>query len=337
MPDFLPKKYEFPHEFCPFLHDILVDIIKSGEPAGAFNASFTLRSEEDVSALRALSGEALWDWLLANDYESIVRDVACRQSFLALLSDFCHFVFEALGCSRKAKLSVTYALLRKPFKESLFYIEWMLADRTRFLDALLEQGPHQLDVGRAVSEEQKRAIIRKAILATAHPQQHDAAFIYDMRYNKLADYGFDKLWTQATHVVTTQKSIATERQNLNFVFHGEGVKESQWEFLYTRLPILLDYAVDVVEALFSTLVSTDPEWIESMEMRRHAGFVLWHLGMGERSGYDQLRKAMAEEPAAACPACGAIPDVDEAAVESLYRTGGYTCPRCQSTIIPPDV
>jgi hypothetical protein len=42
-------------------------------------------------------------------------------------------LFEALSCSRKEKLAVTFALLRKPLRENLLYLEWLLADPEELL------------------------------------------------------------------------------------------------------------------------------------------------------------------------------------------------------------
>ena len=331
MNDFLPEAYEFSHEFCLFLHDMLVETIKSGEPAGIFNVEFKLRSREHCDAIESLSAEKLWDWLPQNGYDHILEEVAFRQTCLALVSDFCHFIFEALSCSRKAKLAVTYMLLRKPFKENLFYLEWMLGNREGFLDALLKGGPEALEINSvASSPEKKQSLIRRAIQRCAKSDQLDASFIYDLRYNKIAHFGFDKLWNQAAHLVTTHKHIKTEEQNLNFVFLSGGVHESQWDFLYTRLPVLLDYAVEVIEALLATFAQTDPDWLSRMEMRRKAGLVLWHLSLGGSEGYDKL-KATVENEDPTCGLCGAELPFNEAALRSIYETGDLLCATCRET------
>jgi hypothetical protein len=35
-------------------------------------------------------------------------------------------------------------------------------------------------------------------------------FVYELRYNKSVEYGLEKLWQQATHLITTFKNLETE-------------------------------------------------------------------------------------------------------------------------------
>jgi hypothetical protein len=57
------------------------------------------------------------------------------------------------------------------------------------------------------------------------------------------------MFDQALHLVTNYKAIQTARQNLNFIFSDRESHESQWMHLYTRLPLLLAYAVDLSTVL----------------------------------------------------------------------------------------
>jgi hypothetical protein len=50
----------------------------------------------------------------------------------AVLSDLLHFIYEALQCSRKGKLNVTYALIRRPIQESLYLLESIVLDAAGF-------------------------------------------------------------------------------------------------------------------------------------------------------------------------------------------------------------
>jgi hypothetical protein len=61
-----------------------------------------------------------------------------RTVFPALLSDFLHFVCEALATSRKGKLTVTHALLRKPLQDSLFLLKVISTEVGRFAQQMTE-------------------------------------------------------------------------------------------------------------------------------------------------------------------------------------------------------
>ena len=126
MKNVLPSEFKIGHEFAFFLHDLLAQIVVEGEKANIFQVPVTFRSQADAEAIRDLSGEELWSWLQANRYEWVNLELSYKQLIVALLADFCQFVYEALRCSEKGKLAVTYTLLRKPFKDNLFYLEWLL-------------------------------------------------------------------------------------------------------------------------------------------------------------------------------------------------------------------
>jgi hypothetical protein len=338
MRDFLPDEFRFSHGLCLFLHDILVGMISSGEEAGIFTARFELRSQVDAQQFGLLDDEQVWSWLEDNGYDDVIQEVAYKMVSLAVLSDFCHFVFEALSCSRKAKLTVAYALLRKPFKENLFYFEWMLVDPVGFLEAFLLHGPQRLELHTAADETKKFAQIRSAIQRTANPSSFDAQFIYDLRYKKSAPHGFEKAWNQASHLVTTYRQFKTDPQNLNFVFLEKGRHEREWEFLYSRLPYLLNYTVEVVEALVAKFAQADTAYVDVMECRRAVGMTLWARCIATE-GHDELIRQLISDLErmlpAECPHCATTLIVDDAVLQSLYESGGFSCPICGNEISLP--
>src|SRR5262245_53205191 len=114
--DFIPEEHKFAHEYCFFLHDILADIVVSGEQEKIFHHTFQIRNEADAEQIQKRSGEDLADWMEHNGYFTELQEANKRHICIALLSDFCHFIYEALNCSKKGKLTVSFALLRKPLK-----------------------------------------------------------------------------------------------------------------------------------------------------------------------------------------------------------------------------
>lgn len=99
--NFIPEEYKFAHEYCFFLHDMLADIIIVGEQEKIFHHSFQIKSADDAEQIKKRSGEDLATWMENNGYVEEFREANRRHICVALLSDFCQFVFEALDCSRK--------------------------------------------------------------------------------------------------------------------------------------------------------------------------------------------------------------------------------------------
>lgn len=273
----LPYKFKFSHEFAFFLHDILAQIVVDGERAKIFEVSVTFDGQADASVFSNLSGEELRSWLETNGYEWVNVKLSYKQIIVALLSDFCQFIHEALRCSEKGKLAVTYTLLRKPLKDNLFYLEWLLADPEEFLQKFLKEGPASiaLSMANTISKEKRLEVIKTAINKTHDSDWVSADFIYDLRYNKGAVYGFEGLWNQAAHLVTTVNHYATEQQNFNFVFSSKDDRLDQWDHIYSLLPLLLYHAVEIVEALVETIAVREDTELQLARIRRTVGFQLW--------------------------------------------------------------
>lgn len=333
MPEFLPKEFRSAHDFAFFLHDRLADIVVSGEKAGDFQVTFELKSPSDADVFRTLPGEELWDWLQDNGYERIVVELANRQVMAALLSDLCHFVYEALRCSAKGKLVVAYALLRKPFKDNLFYLEWLLADPDDFQHKFHEESPEALA---QTAPKRKLAIIGAAIDKTRYPGWVSARFIYELRYDKRATYGLEGLWNKATHLITTfHPAYTTEAQNFNFVFSDEEARLQQWRVLYLLLPLLLYHTVEIVEALVATIVDRPRLEADLHYIQQVVGFLLFAEGFEtndqERMLLSPIRDAL-DRLELRCPTCGRRVSFRAENLGALYRFGEVRCGICDTNI-----
>lgn len=75
-----------------------------------------------------------------------------------------------------------------------------------------------------------------------------AADIYDIVFNPASSDSIKNMSNKALHPSTTQNNNnLTEIQNLNFVFNTEKSIETQWDYLYRKLPLLLLYLNEVLE------------------------------------------------------------------------------------------
>jgi endogenous inhibitor of DNA gyrase (YacG/DUF329 family) len=329
MPHLLPARFQFSHKFAFFLHDILASMVVSGERTGIFSVTINFESSSDAQAFGKLTGEELWNWLQANGYEWVTFQIAYKQTIIALLSDFSHFVYEALSCSQKGKLTVAYALLRKPFKENLFYLEWLLADPDDFKRKFHEGGADSLAVN-LIKRERKLEVIEAAIRKTRFPDWVSAEFIYDLRYSKRSNYGFDSLWNKATHLITTFKAFRTEDENLNFVFSTSQAHLDQWHHLYSFVPLLLYHTVEVVEALITTITDPANLGINLDYVQRLAGFLLWVQDF-YNDGKNQQRlniPTIWNKLNLKCPKCGAPIGFDETNLKHLYERSKVKCRAC---------
>lgn len=323
----LPEEYKFSHDYCLFLYDILVEILRSGEKAGIFNQIiFNFKDEAQAKEYEEanLQGEALFDWLDANGFLAEMHLYSYKQAVVALLSDYLQFMLAALRCAEKGNLTVTFALLRKPLKENLFMFEWLLSEPVESIKTFRFSGAEALDK-KIRRKNGKLETLKLVNTLIKNKNRFDPELIYKLRFEASEPHGFERVWNQATHLVTTFEDMETETHNFNFIFSGLEQKHTQWRLLYLRLPMLIDYTIDVIESLIATFAKRENEDDNTVEMRRLAGMYLWaRKFLDAELGFDlSVLKAVSH-----CDDCNTDSNVEEEDMELLYEIGEIPCAKC---------
>lgn len=268
----LPERYWVAHELCFLLHDIMTQALVSGEKASVFRKTFEFRDEIDREAFEQASDVFVW--------LEETRRFEERESFLittvfpAALSDMLHCFYEALQNSRKAKLAISFMLIRKPLQETLYLLETMVADRSDF-SRKLTSDPVKLYSQTAGGLDVHTKRIQAVIDNLGDANRFDAGYIAQLRYDKSAEDGFDGICNKAMHLFTNHPAIRTENLNINFIFSGMEAKLTQWSYLYSRLPYVLVYVYRLMEFLLASIMPTDPSYVQDMERRIGALVLLW--------------------------------------------------------------
>lgn len=330
----LPPEHSFAHHYCFSLNDTLGHLIRDGEQNELFSVTLDLSPEgrDDLQRIDP-QGEELFAWMENNGYGAQVKDLMERQILAALVSDAAQFIYEALRCSEKGKLVVTYSLLRKPLRENLLLLELLLTDREQFLKLLAEE-TDRLGIYSLPKSERALPIIESSVKMIGREEMLDPQFIYDLRYSKHKHFSFEPTWNKATHLVTSGKHYATESNNLNFIFSGSEATREQWDDLYRKLPLLLFYFVEVVVSLLKRVVGASRLNDQSACRTRELGFAL--------VGHFQLpeKPSRLADFAIDCPLCGnpMLGEVEE--LMELYEEGRARCGACALQIkfdgsVPP--
>ena len=126
-----PKHYQ-KHNYLTYCNDILVSILRYTDQHRLSSVQIRFKNEADAKLFSQLEkdSDTLQDWLLQNGYKEQMYEGYYRHTLFSLIADFCHYMLESINCAAKMKVAVSYALLRKPLKDTLGYIEWLYADRT---------------------------------------------------------------------------------------------------------------------------------------------------------------------------------------------------------------
>jgi hypothetical protein len=338
MRNLLPERFQFSHDYCLYLHDRLVRFLTHGESTRAFRVTLKFESEESAREFAEHDPTRLFDFLERHQHIDTIGELLLKGLFPALLSDFCHFVFESLSCSRKAKLTVAYALLRKPLRENLHYLEWLLVDPSGFLTTFYNEEPSQFAIDQSHDPQRRKDLISRAVTSLPHIEGFDAEWIYDARYNKNAHFSFDALSNQAIHLITTRPSIRTARQNFNFLFSNQEALESQWLHIYTVLPYLLRYTVEICEVLMTLVMKEPMDDFEEVSLHRSIGFLAWTCD----SRRLQSLSLVAPPPALlnlglVCTKCAERFSPTEDWYRTLFLHGRARCPRCRRRLLMKDI
>jgi len=300
--DFLPNYLHRAHDLCFLHHDVLVEMLRSGEAHGVFSARFEFRDEADKKAFEEAAD--VFDWLDRTRTPAERGNLIRVTIFPALLSDFLHFIYEALMASRKAKLTIAYALLRKPLQDTLGVLEQLVIDPNGFIGTFSED-PVKLRPLKAGGVEPHTKRIATVLELLGEDDRFDAGFLATLRYDKNSEDSFDGTCNKALHLVTEHKAIRTEPLNFNFIFTNDDARQSQWYFIYSRLPYILYYARLLFEHLLKDFSRTDPVYLADMERRLAAATILWVPAIEssyKHSALDRLVKATAARVVSECTA-----------------------------------
>lgn len=324
MPYSLPPVYRFPYDFAIYLHDYLVGLVKAGEVTGIFNANLTLGPDDPLPPDR-LEGSGLSAWL-DRHYPKASAELAYKSLLRALVGDACHFVWESLHASARGKQTVAYDLSRKPFKDNLFYLEWLLVDPTEFLERF-NRDPEQIAVGKQL-EDKRRAIIAEAVRKSKSAGLN-GSFLYEVRYDRSADFGYAVAWDQAIHLVTTFKQARTSPRNLNLIFSGEQERQFLWEHFYRLVPHLLYHFVYVADALYATIASFKYTEQSLHKIRRDLGFLLHSEWIMEREPSMTLKAASEQLQTLKCDKCGSRFSFRLRSLKAFIVRGSLECRECR--------
>lgn len=243
---YLPERFWRKHKQCELFVGQIEEFIINDIYNDLRYQTLESDSTNDIN-----EGEHIFDYLLRKEkFEE--HDKLIRKSLVSgLLMDTCYFLQEALSCSKKKRLTVTFSLLRKPF---VFHLPVYL--RILFDSDFLEQFNNQdlFDVNK-ITEDDKKLLIKKSLPLLLCAKTLTEEEIYDWIFNQKEQDSLINLSNKALHLSTTRnKNNETGIQNLNFIFANQNDIENLWAFLYQRLPILLLYFVEIIDPLILTQI-----------------------------------------------------------------------------------
>lgn len=284
---FLPKKFYLAHELSFLLHDIMTNLYVTGKEGNFFSVNIDIYEDEYKDFLE--NSEDISEWIKNTKETDKSAKVLKKIVFPAVLSDMLHCFYEALETSRKMKLTISYMLIRKPLQESLYLLEDIVLSELDFSNKFINNLKHleSNSVG-GIDGHIKR--IENIFEIIGCNFGLNSQYIAQLRYDKSSEDSFDGICNKAMHLFTNHKSIKTENMNINMIFSGYPQFETQWSYLYSRLPYLLFYIWIIIEYLTNSIIETAQEYLDDIRRRISSLILLWWSEIDEFYKNKQLEK-----------------------------------------------
>jgi len=247
---YLPTRHWHAHEFSFFIHDQLARLLTEYEAAGVH--SQVAEAFEQALIAKGIDPQDfdLIEFLKNNQFDSLYQRHLLGHLVIALTSDFCHFIYEALTAFEKRKFAVGYSLLRKPLKENLLFLCWILGNRHDFITRFEKNNYQTLN---HLSKEKQTEIYQQALDLLPFNQAYEANFLWGIIYSKTETHGLEPIWQKATHLITSKGNLLrTGDYTINFIFHDPR-ENDLYDRLYLNLPYVLMFCMHVILECFSSL------------------------------------------------------------------------------------
>lgn len=261
--ELIPPDYWPAHEFCFFLHDKVLELLVEYDSHGVQDIVSEAFHKAIVEAGKESEFENIELLAYMKEHDLVVpyKQHIVSHVVLALIADMLHFLYEALSCFEKRKFSVAFSLLRKPLKEHLFFLSWILADEDDFISRFESNNYISFS---GVSKEKRLSIIKRAISKLHIKDAFDEETIWNYVYSKKHENGFEATWQRATHLTTSHgELLKTEDYSFNFIF-DDVFDDFYYIFLKENLPYLFLYLSQVALASFNRIHSVNEKTVNHL-------------------------------------------------------------------------
>ena len=309
------------------INSMLVKLAKEGHTVGRVKGGDPYvfgRGGEEVLALKdeniEFEQDEKWqEWLITHGHREEMYEVYYRHTFFSLVADFCSYMLESINCAAKMKVAVSYALLRKPLKDTLGYIEWLRVDRNGMLDLLASGKPEDLVITKEKAREHTSLIEENCKMSS----------FFDFRYNKASETSLEHIWNNANHLITTKYKLSkTEPGNLNFIFADEAILRSFSDYYYITVPAIMSYAVNLICEMFEEIAPLNKYTVLMNKLNR----TLRSFEMLETISFDDAKKLYSSgNVPIVCPRCGLKMKMTDKKMLK-FISNKCTCSRCLKTI-----
>jgi len=249
---YLPERFVSRHKLLLFFNDILVDMLEKADKFNLSSSTINLKDNQEIPD----DIDSIIDWLIENGYKKEAYESTKAHVFFSLLRDFLFYMHESFSCSERGKVTVAFSNSRKPIKDNLFYMCWLLVDTEELITKLLDENPKTFDVS-SIDFKDKEKIITKATQKINFSLSGE--LLTEIIYDRKSAKGLSAIWDKSLHIITGNKNYPTSVGNLNFIFADDKVWDEHWEAYYNKIPFIMTFASKVSITLFEDIANVRSE------------------------------------------------------------------------------
>lgn len=328
----LPKPFHFVNNICAYLYDQLTEILSDTYYQDMANTIF----EDNPMLVKMLDEEGLHplDALKKLQLNGELEVVVTKHVVMSIIADLVNFIYESIIIAQKGKLSVAYALLRKPLTDQLLILEQIVADREDFINRYFHDGDPQKYDPSAANLDRKKIIGQavdklKALL-------YSPELIYELRYDKSSEIGINAFTNHALHIVTNHKHYKTENQGLNFTFPVDDQEMVEfYNHYYSAVAVLLNYLAAIADHIVFGLIENKEKRRSEKMLKRFIAFIMLYDDEKRslsKETYSKLSRLLAKE----CEICKTKNKFTKRDFENYFYSHYFTCKRCFNPLPLPD-
>jgi hypothetical protein len=258
---FLPKEFHNRHDVCMDLLSQMEEVMISDDYLPLRIRAINLEKEGELDQHHIL------DYLLSKDRKEEHDEIIRNHVIIALFTDVCYFTQEAMTCAIKSRLTVCFAMLRKPFVYTMIVMLRLLFEEG-FIDKF--NNDESFDPS-SIAPNDRKELIGLAIQVIPL-KIFSADDIENWVFDKESPDSIINLADGALHLKTNRNKKGnakiTEKQNFNFIFSNHEAIQSQWDLLYRVMPALLLFLVSVSDVVLATVPGLPDDIMEKRMIKR---------------------------------------------------------------------
>jgi hypothetical protein len=322
----LPKKFHIANNICAYMYDHLTEVLTDPYYSQMRETPIEFGKDEAFKQAVKENKVHILDSLKTFNKTAKIENVLVKHLVMSIISDMTSFIYESIKISQKGKMSVSFALVRKPFTDQLLILEQILVDKTDFINRFFYNGNPQ-DYDPSSNKINKIQIIEAAILKLNMPI-FQPNFIHELRYDKSSKLSINWISNHALHIVTTDKNYKTEDQNFNFVFSAPNDINSYWEHYFLTVPMLLIYTASIVDKIIFEIIEDEHHRKEMKQLQRLTGLLMAFDEVQEKKTSAPIFRLFSKATITECGICKHTNRFKKADFKLFFYEEIFLCSKC---------